>query len=424
MHHLEDLHLSQEIIPLFDYVSNEFSRDSLINLFSHMPASVEEINVRQQILKALLAHPHLFKPIPYSPVELLEVYEAMMHNKDRQTFLENRSLLSSLPFASIERQQQQGKTILILSFFQRIYAGYFSKLDVQLFPDSFKHALVSAKNVLADLEVEQFSLPSRKNRFGTKQFLEKMRRLEDQVRSGKMMKWWSALFLFEAYVSIARGMRRFKLTFPEFGEDRLIVQDVFHPLLKNPVKNTIEVKAGVTILTGPNMSGKSTLLKSLGWCVYLAHLGIGVPARRCVMKFYDVIFVSIDLKDNINSGYSHFQTEISLLKKVVSAAFENKRCFAVFDELFRGTNNEDALAISTLTIQGLTKFRRSCFFISTHLHEIRKKIVGNREIATMHISCDLVDERPVFTYKVKEGWSDVKIGQLLFEKEGLSQLLK
>jgi len=120
----------------------------------------------------------------------------------------------------------------------------------------------------------------------------------------------------------------------------------------------------------------------------------------------------------------HFMTEIKSLKSVVTEAVNTKKCFAVFDELFRGTNVEDALEISKTTILGLTKFSNSWFFISTHLHQLKEIIMRHDDkIGTRFIECILDNDNPVFTYKLQAGWSDLKIGQLLFEREGLDRLL-
>jgi DNA mismatch repair protein MutS len=232
---------------------------------------------------------------------------------------------------------------------------------------------------------------------------------------------------------MAKGIRKQGFTFPDFAGGKLAITDLYHPLLKNPVKNSLIINDTVTLITGPNMSGKSTLLKALGLCVYLAHLGLAVPAKACEMVFFDVISISINLNDDILSGYSHFMMEIKNLKAVVEEARKGKKCFAVFDELFRGTNVEDALVISRRTIEGLTQFKDSVFFISTHLHQLRESLNSdscqdklsdnNKTVSTCFIECQLIDGKPVFTYKLLEGWSDLKIGQLIFEQEGLNGLL-
>ncbi len=116
--------------------------------------------------------------------------------------------------------------------------------------------------------------------------------------------------------------------------------------------------------------------------------------------------------------------EVMNLKKVVAEAESNLNCFAVFDELFRGTNIEDALEISTTTIKGLTAFKNSMFFISTLLYQLKQLIeVSSDKVDTYYIDCELKDDTPAFNYRLKEGWSDLKVGRILFEREGLNKML-
>lgn len=177
----------------------------------------------------------------------------------------------------------------------------------------------------------------------------------------------------------------------------------------------------MVLLTGANMLGKSTLLKTIGLCVYLAHLGLPIPVSTGNIPFYDYIFVHINHSDDLKNGYSHFMNEIVNLKNIILAADSGKRCFAVFDELFKGTNHEDALAISTKTLLGLKRMKDSLFFVSTHLNELKESIL-NVPIQTLYIDCCSEEGAPVFSYKLKEGWSALKIGQILFTKLGLDQI--
>ena len=143
------------------------------------------------------------------------------------------------------------------------------------------------------------------------------------------------------------------------------------------------------------------------------------------MPWFSTISVAINLTDSIVSGYSHFMSEVMTLKNVLTEAKTGARCFAVFDELFRGTNIEDALRISTTTLKGITNFPNSLFFISTHLHQLKEmEEIKTNKIFTCYIDCQLTDNVPAFTYQLKEGWSDLQLGRILFEKEGLNTMLK
>ncbi len=114
-------------------------------------------------------------------------------------------------------------------------------------------------------------------------------------------------------------------------------------------------------------------------------------------------------------------TEVINLKNIVESAGNGKQCFAIFDELFSGTNVEAAFEICKTTINGLSKFPNSYFLISTHIQEL--KSVSNDNVSNYYIDCKLVKDTPTFTYKVKKGWSDIKVGRILFAKEGLNDLL-
>ena len=173
------------------------------------------------------------------------------------------------------------------------------------------------------------------------------------------------------------------------------------------------------------MSGKSTLLKSFGLLAYLSRIGFSVPAESASLPFYESIFVMISHNDDLQSGYSHFMSEIMNLKQVLLQAKNGGTCLAIFDELFKGTNIEDAVKISTATLSGINQYANTLFFISTHLQQLAEMDINHQQkINTVYLDCNIVDNFPVFNFKLKEGWSQQKVGQLLFEKEGLFELLK
>ncbi|HLX90941.1 MAG TPA: hypothetical protein VKR32_04630, partial [Puia sp.] len=246
----------------------------------------------------------------------------------------------------------------------------------------------------------------------------------EKTAKGEMAQFWKRWFVFEAYLSISRCIIDRALVFPEFDDEHFELESVYHPAIKNPVKNNFAAFHPVTLLTGPNMSGKSTFLKAVSICVYLGHAGLAVPASKAVMPFFDSMSVAINLTDSIVSGYSHFMSEVITLKNVVEDATNGKRCFAVFDELFRGTNIEDALEISTITIAGLNRFPNCIFLISTHLHQLQAmEEVRQNKISVCSIECVLNDNVPVFSYRLREGWNDLRLGRILFAREGLNEAL-
>lgn len=417
-----DLQIEDEILPLFDFTFNFFSGKIVREILMEPLASTEEIILRQAILKGFIANREILKDYSYSRFNLAELYDFL------ETFaggsFSGSSLRWQLTFSEKKRQQKRGKLIQMMLLFHKLHATYLSKLDTQFFPAAYKTELQHINSYFEDFKLDHYELIIRKQKFRVSHIVELMKIITEKVNTGETAAFWKRWFQFEAYLSISNGITRHGFVFPSFDESTFSVEGLFHPLLKNPVRNNLVANKNVILLTGPNMSGKSTFLKAVSLCVYLGHTGLAVPASKVSMPFFSTISVAINLTDSIVSGYSHFMTEIITLKNVLKEAEGSAKCFAVFDELFRGTNIEDALEISTATINGLTKFTNSLFFISTHLHQLKDiDVIKTNKVSTWYIDCELKDNTPAFTYQLKEGWSDLKLGRILFEKEGLNKML-
>jgi len=422
MTNINDLQLEDEILPLFDFTFNFFSGKKLREMLMEPLASTDEILQRQQILKGFIANREVLREYSYSRFNLSELYDFL------ETFgagsFSTGSLRWQLTFSEKKRHQKRGKLIQMILLFHKLYSTYLNKIETKTFPAAYQTELQLINAYFEDFKLDHYDLLIRKSKFRVRHIVELMKIITEKVNNGNTATFWQRWFTFEAYLSISNGIVKHGFTFPSFTESNFTVEGLFHPLLKNPVKNNLTASKNVILLTGPNMSGKSTFLKAVSLCVYLGHTGLGVPASKVVMPFFNTISVAINLTDSIVSGYSHFMTEIITLKNVVTQAEGNAKCFAVFDELFRGTNIEDALEISTATINGLTRFSNSLFFISTHLHQLKDiDAIKTNKVSTWYIDCELKNNIPAFTYQLKEGWSDLKLGRILFEKEGLYKML-
>ncbi len=385
---------------------------------------MEDIFYRQEILKGFIANHEIWKDYSFSRFNLSETYDFFETFGVGHFFAQN--MRWKLRFSEKERSRIKGRLILLIWLFGKIQSDYFNKLDTKSFPTEYAVELDLLKRFLIDFNLPNYEkIYKKKKNLSVAHIVDLMGIITEKVTNGQAAAFWNRWFLFEAYLSLSKGIVEHKFIFPSFDNSVFSIEGLYHPLLKNPVPNDITASRNVILLTGPNMSGKSTFLKAISLCVYLGHQGLAVPATKAVIPFFENISAAINLTDSIVSGYSHFMTEIITLKNMVKEALQGAKCFAVFDELFRGTNIEDALEISTATIKGLTKFTNSYFFISTHLHQLKAmEEIKNGKVATFYIECELKEDTPVFTYKLKEGWSDLKIGRILFEKEGLNDMLK
>ena len=418
MNHIEDLNLEKEVLPLFDFTTNHFSKNKILEILNHTLKSEDDIYHRQNIFKAFLKN-DILQEYSYTAMNFYEVKEFLTNSKDLAYF--SNILHYKIVSSKQNRIRNKSKIIQVILFFHRLEVKYFKRIILRDFPDLYANRLKKILEFLSFFQLEYYEYLIRENKLKDSDVIKIYDKLIRVREKGLITNFWGELFLFEAYLSISLGIDRYQFIFPKITNDNLDLRDIYHPLVANPIKNNFQSANNVFVLNGPNMSGKSVFLKSISLCFYLAHIGFGVPASKAIIPFCNFFSISISKKDEILSGYSHFMNEIKHLKAVIKQARNGKSCFVVFDELFSGTNVEDAYEISNTSIRGMEKFDNSYFFISSHIQQLQK-CLGDK-VSNFYLDCIIVDGNPKFNYLLKEGWSDIKIGKVLFELEGLNQLL-
>lgn len=423
MNIIQDLNLEKEILPLFNFTLNDFSKKTLLDILNNPLSTESEIIERQNILNGFLENNNILNDYSYSPLYLKEVHNFLTHfsyDKKRENSLKYHILISKK-----EKYQQQSKLIQLVLFFHRIHSYYFKRINTKHFPKDYKKRLQNLNNFFIGLNLDHYEFLIREQKIRDKHFKEISEIISKLKENVQVSEFWEEFFLFEAYLSVSNGIFKHKYNFPKIRTSQLSLSNFYHPALKNPIENNFDSNSNVILLTGPNMSGKSTLLKAISLCVYLGHVGFAIPALKAEIPLFHNFAIHINHRDNLLNGYSHFMTEVKNLKNIALKAANNENCFAVFDELFNGTNAEDAFDIISTTLTGLTQFNKSIFFISSHLQQLKEiDEVSNRNISSYYIDCVLKNQTPTFIYKLKKGWSNIKVGKILFEKEGLADILK
>ena len=197
-----------------------------------------------------------------------------------------------------------------------------------------------------------------------------------------------------------------------------------HPLLPGGTTSSFDFDLkNLAILTGAKMSGKSTLLKSLGLAVYLAHAGFPVAASHMRLTVMDGLYTTINLPE----GYaeSNFMGELRRIKTVAKALNTGKRIFALFDELFKSTNLMEAKEATTKLIERFTTFSTSLFFVSSHIVTVADSLEKRSvDILYRYLPTLMQDGRPTYTYKLSTGVSRNLHGLSLIRNEGIMELLK
>jgi DNA mismatch repair ATPase MutS len=228
---------------------------------------------------------------------------------------------------------------------------------------------------------------------------------------------------------MAMAVKTYDLSFPEFVETETPLVDVkglYHILIPHPVAYDLQMDPdqNFVFLTGANMAGKSTLIKSVGAAVFLAHIGMGVPAKKMKLTLFDGLLSNINVVDNIAKGESFFFNEVQRIRHTIETINNGRKWLVLIDELFKGTNVQDAMKCSSAVIRGLIKIKNSLFILSTHLYEIGDELKQYPNISFRYFETIVKDDQLEFSYQLKEGVSNDRIGYVILKREKVVDMLE
>lgn len=216
---------------------------------------------------------------------------------------------------------------------------------------------------------------------------------------------------FEVLISLANiGLDNDVYSIPTFS-DNIIAKNMKHPLLKDCVDNDFTLSGGV-VLTGSNMSGKTTFMRTLGINQILFNAG-GITLSKSFSSSYLPIYTSLRANDLLSEGISTFYAEILRMKAINNAIKENK-CLILIDEIFKGTNAYERINASFKVIDKLNSYN-AYFIISTHDFEL----CDANNILNYHFNEEYNDDKISFDYKIKEGKCTSKNALYLLKMTGI-----
>ncbi len=233
----------------------------------------------------------------------------------------------------------------------------------------------------------------------------------------------------DAYTSLALACNKYHFVFPLINESKepfIKAEGLYHLLLEKPVSYdvTLNKDTNFMFLTGANMAGKSTFIKGVGICIYLAHIGMGVPAKAMEISLFDGLLTNIQVEDNIIKGESYFFNEVQRIKRTVDKLSDGKKWLILIDELFKGTNVQDAMKCSLTVIEGLRKTGNALFVLSTHLYEIAEPLQQYSNIDFRYFETSVLNDQLVFGYHLQKGVSNDRLGYLILKREGVIEMLE
>jgi DNA mismatch repair protein MutS len=184
---------------------------------------------------------------------------------------------------------------------------------------------------------------------------------------------------------------------------------VDEPYIPNDVYLDTETQQ-IIIVTGPNMAGKSALLRQTALITLMAQIGSFVPAKSASIGYVDKIFTRVGATDNISSGESTFMVEMNEASGILNNLSE--RSLIIFDELGRGTSTYDGISIAWSIVEFIhehPKFRAKTLF-ATHYHELNEMEKSFSRIKNFNVSVKEVDQKIIFLRKLVEGGSEHSFG--------------
>lgn len=427
---LSFLHTGGEsVFTLIDFTTTQMGRDALRKHIQHPPSHYSGLVTLQDSVKYLAAHPQAWTSIITNGTLVM-----------LEKFFESADSIATPP---------SGIGLLFGNFFLRLFNRqeyFFTQFSTSHLSDFLKGCLELTKML------EDPALPE-----GLRRMLEEMQgeingmRLATDIihitkdtpyneltklsfaarreMKSPMYRLMQQFALLDAWHSMALATVAKGWTFPELQDSfplTMQVEGLYHPLLQTPVSYDMRFDEGrnFLLLTGANMSGKTTFMRALGVTALLAHMGMGVPAKSCNISFFQGVVTNMHVEDNLLRGESYFFAEVQRMKMTAEKLLQPLPHLVLMDELFKGTNVHDAYECTRAVVDGLLKHYHHIMVLSTHLYEVAQQFSQRPDIQFAYFVTSMKDDDSyAFSYELKPGISSDHIGYRILQREGVIDLL-
>ncbi|MCL4136715.1 UNVERIFIED_CONTAM: hypothetical protein GTU68_044574, partial [Idotea baltica] len=236
--------------------------------------------------------------------------------------------------------------------------------------------------------------------------------------------------MIDCLISFASVAKQNNYCRPEMNDKMLIeIQNGRHPVIEKQlpvgesyVPNDVHLNDHthqILIITGPNMAGKSALLRQTALIVLMAQMGCYVPASKAILGITDKVFTRVGASDNLSKGESTFMVEMTETASILNNLSE--RSLILMDEIGRGTSTYDGISIAWSIVEYLhnhDKFRPKTLF-ATHYHELNQLTEDFPAIKNFNVSVKEVGNKVIFMRKLKEGGSEHSFGIHVAQMAGM-----
>ena len=297
-----------------------------------------------------------------------------------------------------ERERTRSSIPSLKIRFNQVFGYYFevTRTHLEKVPPHFvrKQTLANAERFsspeLQELEEKLLSAQRRREELEAEVF--RVLRFEALALTDQFQKAaarWSEIDVMSSLAWLAMEQR---YTRPQFSDDGLLkLSQSRHPVVEQwlPrgqvfISNSLEIARGqVLLLTGPNMAGKSTLMRQVALITWLAHVGSFVPAERALVPNVDGIFTRIGASDSLIQGMSTFMVEMKETAEILKRA--SSRSLIILDEIGRGTGTEDGICLARAILEHLLKETQALGLFATHYHELTRASADFSQILNAHM---------------------------------------
>lgn len=414
---------------LFHKVKTSGGERLLNEMFHHPLEDAIAINQRSGIFKAFQEAAQLF---PFDVRQIGQMRDYLDAGTGRNELFAFSDILIKKMLSGLTRDERYKKIIQGLQAtivtLNRCYAFIEVLQTTSIMRSAFGERINAVMQILSDKKLETLRnidiyKALRAKRLASYDYLLKSSKhaeIEDVL---------SFIYESDVYIAVSDVAREKGFSYANAlpqGGNIFYAADLRHPCIDHAVGNDISLdrKHNVLFLTGANMAGKSTLMKSIGINLYLAHMGFPVAAKMQEFSIREGLYSSINVADNISLGYSHFYAEVVRVKQAAEATASGKQLLLMFDELFKGTNVKDAYDGTLAVTEAFAEYEDCLFIVSTHIIEVGEALKKYSNISFVYMPTVMEGNVPKYTYKLQEGITEDRQGMLIIQNEGILELLR
>lgn len=423
---LSDLEIFQDatgqggLLSLLDETETDVGHKALRDRLGHPHSDAPSIVETQKAVAFFSAHPDVV-PVPNASI------------KDVQHYLDFNVVLSRPGAGALETIRARWFALRNAEAYRDLKEGVISTLRLSRAAMGAARALLgldppSEVRRLADDLASACEAAVRPEGRRTPEDVRRLDRFFRGPGRASLERMIASIGELDALRSMARATERQGWSVPEIVDSEEFLfegEELAHPFVEDAVPNPIGLTGGepMVFLTGPNMAGKTTYLRSAAVVLLLAQVGMGVPARNVRLTPVEVLLTSLNPADNLRQGLSFFLAEVLRVREAAAQLAEGRRCFVVFDEVFKGTNVKDALDASETVILGFAKATGSGFIFSSHLVELAESLRSDARIRFQYFDGSLVSGKAAYSYRIQEGLSDQRFGLQLLSEARVPELI-